>query len=305
VRLDVELFGTRFQNPVLLAAGTCGFGMEVAEVVDLERLGGIVTKSVTLEPRNGNPAPRVSEFSGGMINSIGLANPGLAAVRRDKLAWLAANLREARVFVSLAGHTVDEYFRLIEGLDDGPGFLGFEINLSCPNDARRDGPPFALDPDAVAEIVSGCRARTERPLLAKLAPNDPDISRTVRVAAEAGADGLTLVNTTPGILLHADSGKPELGAGPGGVSGPALLPLGLRAVREARKGTRLPLVGVGGVLAPPDAVAYARAGASLVQMGTASFAAPRAGTDLADGLGRWGRAHAVARWTDLIGCGPS
>jgi dihydroorotate dehydrogenase (NAD+) catalytic subunit len=306
VRLDVELFGTRFQNPVLLAAGTCGFGMEVAEVVDLERLGGIVTKSVTLEPRNGNAAPRVAEFSGGMINSIGLANPGLAAVQRDKLPWLAANLRRARVFVSLAGHTIDEYFRLIEGMDDGPGFLGFEINLSCPNDARRDGPPFALDPEAVAEIVSGCRARTERPLLAKLAPNDPDVARTVRVAAEAGADGLTLVNTTPGILLHADSGEPELGAGPGGVSGPALLPLGLRAVREARKTTtQLPLVGVGGVLAPPDAVAYARAGASLVQVGTASFASPRAGTNLADGLVRWGRAHAVGSWTDLIGCGPS
>jgi dihydroorotate dehydrogenase (NAD+) catalytic subunit len=279
--------------------------MEVAGVVDLERLGGIVTKSVTLEPRNGNPAPRVSEFSGGMINSVGLANPGLASTRRDKLPWLAANLREARVFVSLAGHTVDEYFQLVEGLDDGPGFLGFEINLSCPNDARRDGPPFALDPDAVAEIVAGCRTRTERPLLAKLAPNDPDIPRTVRVATDAGADGLTLVNTAPGILLRADSGMPELGAGPGGVSGPALLPVGLRAVREARRSTHLPLVGVGGVLAPPDAVAYARAGASLVQMGTASFAAPRAGTDLAAGLGRWGREHAVAGWTDLIACGPS
>jgi dihydroorotate dehydrogenase (NAD+) catalytic subunit len=305
VRLDVELFGTRFQNPILLAAGTCGFGVEVAEVVDLEGLGGIVTKSVTLEPRNGNPAPRVSEFPGGMINSVGLANPGLAAARHDKLPWLAANLRNARVFVSLAGHTVDEYLRLIEGLDDGPGFLGFEINLSCPNDARRDGPPFALDPDAVAAIVSGCRARTQRPLLAKLAPNDPDVSRTARVAAEAGADGLTLVNTIPGILLHADSGTPELGAGPGGVSGPALLPLGLRAVREARRVTQLPLAGVGGVLAPTDAVAYARAGASLIQMGTASFAAPRAGTVLADGLIRWGRAHAVTSWTDLIGCGPS
>ncbi|MGE0158986.1 MAG: dihydroorotate dehydrogenase [Gemmatimonadales bacterium] len=305
MRLDVELLGTRFQNPLLLAAGTCGFGMEVAEVIDLERLGGIVTKSVTLEPRNGNPPLRVAEFGGGMINSVGLANPGLAATKRDKLPWLARNLSRARVFVSLAGHTVQEYFRLVEGLDMEEGFLGFEINLSCPNDARRDGPPFALDPAAVAEIVAGCRTRTQRPLLAKLAPNDPDLPGTVATATEAGADGLTLVNTTPGLLLHAASGAPDLGAGPGGVSGPALLPLGLRAVRAARGATGLPLLGVGGVLAPQDAVAYARAGASLVQMGTASFAAPRAGTQLVAGLERWGRTHGVASWTDLIGCGAS
>lgn len=301
MRLEVELFGTRFQNPVLLAAGTCGFGVEVAEVVDLERLGGIVTKSVTLEPRNGNPAPRVSEFSGGMINSVGLANPGLAAARRDKLPWLAANLTKARVFVSLAGHTVEEYFRLVEGLDGEKGFLGFEINLSCPNDAKRDGPPFALDPASVADIVTGCRARTERPLLAKLAPNDPDIGRTARTATDAGADGLTLVNTIPGLLLKAVSGDPELGAGPGGASGPALLPIGIKAVRTARTHTSLPLIGVGGVLTPTDAVAYARAGASLVQMGTASFAAPRAGTELVDALQRWGRARGVETWTSLVG----
>jgi dihydroorotate dehydrogenase (NAD+) catalytic subunit len=301
VKLDVELFGTRFQNPVLLAAGTCGFGKEVAEVVDLERLGGIVTKSVTLEPRNGNPAPRVSEFSGGMINSVGLANPGLAAARRDKLPWLAANVSKARVFVSLAGHTVEDYFRLVEGFDGDDGFLGFELNLSCPNDAKRDGPPFALDPAAVAEIVAGCRTRTQRPLLAKLAPNDPDLPRTVRVATEAGADGLTLVNTIPGLLLRAVTGNAELGAGPGGASGPALLPVGIKAVRAAKSHTSLPLLGVGGVLAPADAVAYARAGASLVQVGTASFAAPRAGNELADGLERWGRTHGVATWASLVG----
>lgn len=305
MRLDVELFGAHFQNPVLLAAGTCGFGMEVADVIDLERLGGIVTKSVTLEPRNGNPPLRVSDFPGGMINSVGLANPGLSGARRDKLPWLAANLSKARVFVSLAGHTIEDYFRLVEGLDGEEGFLGFEINLSCPNDAKRGGPPFALDPVAVQEILTGCRARTQRPMLAKLAPHDPDLRGTVRTAAEAGADALTLVNTVPGLLLRPDSGEPELGAGPGGVSGPALLPLGLRAVREARSETSLPLLGVGGVLAPQDAVAYARAGASLVQLGTASFADPRAGTHLVDGLERWGRAHAVASWTDLVGCRPS
>ena len=300
MRLDQELFGGRFQNPVLLAAGTCGFGQELAEVIDLEALGGFVTKSVTLEPRHGNPAPRVAEFAGGMLNSIGLANPGLEATRRDKLPWIEAHVRRAQVFVSLAGHTVGEFFQLVDGLDGSAGFLGFELNLSCPNDAKRGAPPFALDPQAVAEILSGCRRRTERPLLAKLAPNDPALGHTVRVATEAGADGLTLVNTVPGLLLLPDTGDPELGAGPGGVSGPALLPIGLRAVEEARRNTSLPLIGVGGVLGPADAVAYARAGAHLVQLGTASFADPRAGLRLVRALERWGRRKGLAAWSELV-----
>lgn len=299
MKLSVEILGTTFQNPVLLAAGTCGFGMELAEVVDLEALGGFVTKSVTLEPRAGNPAPRVTEFAGGMLNSIGLANPGLEGTRRDKLPWIRDHVRRARVFVSLAGHRVEEYLALVEGLDGEDGFLGFEINLSCPNDTRRGGAPFALDPEAVAAVVAGCRARTQRPLLAKLAPNDPALEHTVRVAAEAGADGLTLVNTLPGILLDGE-GKPELGAGPGGMSGPALRPAGLLAVRKARAVTELPLVGVGGVGNGADAVAYARAGASLVEVGTASFADPRAGERVVRELSRWGRAHRVGRWSDLL-----
>ena len=300
MKLETDAFGVEFQNPVLLAAGTCGFGMELAEVLDLEALGGFVTKSVTVEPRDGNPAPRVTEFAAGMLNSVGLANPGLEGVRREKLPWIAKNVQKARVFVSVAGHTAEEFYALIEGFDSEDGFVGFEVNLSCPNDAKRGGPPFALDPDAVAEILSGCRALTERPILAKLAPNDPALSLTVRRAAEAGVDGLTLVNTLPGLLLHSDSGKPELGAGQGGMSGPALRPAGLRAVREARGATDLPLVGVGGVLSPDDAVAYARAGAQLIQMGTATFAEPGAGPKLAKGLSRWGRRHGVGAWEDLI-----
>jgi dihydroorotate dehydrogenase (NAD+) catalytic subunit len=300
MRLATRVFGAEFQNPVLLAAGTCGFGMELIDVLDIDQLGGFVTKSVTVEPRAGNTAPRVTEFAAGMLNSVGLANPGLDGALRDKLPWLAANVRRARVFVSVAGHAVDEFFRLVERLDGAAGFLGFELNLSCPNDARRGGPPFALDPGAVAEIVSGCRTRTQRPLLAKLAPNDPDVAGTVRIATDAGADGLTLVNTLPGLLLKPSTGAPELGAGAGGMSGPALRPAGLRAVREARAGTDLPLLGVGGILAAEDAVAYARAGAALVQVGTASFAAPRAGLYLAAELRGWGRRHGVGAWEDLV-----
>lgn len=299
MKLETEVFGTSFQNPVLLAAGTCGFGLELADVVDLDALGGFVTKSVTVEPRAGNPAPRVAEFQGGMLNSIGLANPGLEGTRRHKLPWIRDNVRRARVFVSIAAHSEGEYLALVEGLDGEDGFLGFEVNLSCPNDTKRGGAPFALDPDAVAAVVAGCRARTQRPLLAKLAPHDPALENTVRVATEAGADGITLVNTLPGILLGGD-GRPALGAGPGGMSGPALRPAGVLAVRKARAATHLPLVGVGGVATAADAVAYARAGASLVEVGTASFADPRAAEKLVGELGRWGRRREIDAWGSLV-----
>lgn len=304
MKVETELFGATFQSPVLLAAGTCGFGMELSDVLDLDTLGGFVTKSVTLEARRGNPPPRVAEFEGGMLNSIGLANPGLEGTRRDKLPWIKNNVRRAQVFVSLAGHRVEEYLTLVEGLDGEEGFLGFEVNLSCPNDTKRGGAPFALDPEAVAKVLGGCRERTRRPLLAKLAPNDPDLEHTARVATDAGADGLTLVNTLPGILLRGD-GRPELGAGPGGMSGPALRPAGLLAVRRARAATHLPLVGVGGVGSGADAVAYARAGAHLVEVGTASFAEPRASQRIVRALQRWGRRHGVRRWEDLVAPPPS
>ncbi len=299
MRLEVEALGVTFQNPVLLAAGTCGFGREVSEVVDLEGLGGFVTKSVTVEPRSGNPPLRLTEFDGGMLNSVGLANPGLEGARRDKLSWIRDHVRRAKVLVSIAGHRTEEYPALVEGLDDLEGFLGYEVNLSCPNDAKLGGLPFALDPDAVAEVISACRARTERPLVVKLAPNDLDLARTVRAAGDAGADALTLVNTAPGLLLRASDGTTQLGAGPGGMSGPALRPLGLKAVATGRAATGLPIFGVGGILAADDAVAYARAGATLVQMGTATFAAPRAAERLVRDLRRWGSKHGVATWTEL------
>lgn len=269
----MKLFGTDVQNPVHLAAGTCGFGREVCDVVDLERLGGFVTKSVTLEPRAGNPAPRVAEFGAGMINSIGLANPGVDEVLRTRIPWIAANVRRARVWVSVAGHTVDEYAAVVARLADAPGFLGFELNLSCPNVGGR---PFALDADALRAVLQRCRSLTPRPLLAKLAPNDPDLPATAHAAQEAGADGVTLVNTLPGRVVDPDTGRAALGAVQGGVSGAGLRPVGVQAVAAVSARVSVPLVGVGGILAPGDAVQYLRVGASLVQMGTAAFADPRA-----------------------------
>ncbi len=301
MRLEQTIFGARFRNPVMLAAGTCGFGEELIQVTDLDALGGLVTKSVTLEPRHGNPAPRVAEVGSAMINSIGLANPGVDAVRTEKLPWIREYLGNLQVFVSVAGHSPDEYYTIVETLNEEGGFLGFEINLSCPNDSRLGSLPFALDHGSLVEVLRGVRSRTRRPLLAKLAPNDPDVGAAAALAAQAGADGVTLVNTLPGLVLDPVTRKPLLGAGPGGVSGPAMRAVGVHAVWQARNRTEVPLVGVGGITNGEDAVQYLLAGASLVQVGTASFADPRAGERVVDGLRAYGKKMGIAAVEELVG----
>jgi dihydroorotate dehydrogenase (NAD+) catalytic subunit len=301
--LAVERFGARFRNPILLAAGTCGFGEEVSEVADLSRVGGLVTKSVTLEPRGGNPAPRVAEFRAGMLNSVGLANPGAHAALREKLPWMRDHLEGLQVFVSVAGNSPDEYLRTVEILERGDGFLGFELNLSCPNDTKQGAFPFALDPDAIHQVVEKVRAATGRVLLVKLAPNAPVLEPAIRAAESTGADGLTLVNTLPGLAFDPETRRPLLGAGPGGMSGPALLPVGVHAVWSASRLTRLPLLGAGGVARGADAVQYLLAGATLVQVGTASFWDPRAAGRVAKELRTFGSTKGLRSVEDLVGAG--
>jgi dihydroorotate dehydrogenase (NAD+) catalytic subunit len=272
--LSRTVFGLPFQNPILLAAGTAGFGRELQGIVDLERLGGVVTKAVSREPRAGNPPPRVAEFRGGMLNSVGLANPGLERVRGEYLPWLATHLSRAQVLVNVVGSTVEEYADVVSGLDGVPGLAGFELNLSCPNTSA-GGIEFGADPTCVERIVSLCRRRTRRPLLAKLSPVLPDIGRMALTAQDAGADGITVVNTLPGFLF-ASQGRPRLGAGNGGVSGPVLLPIGVLAVARVRERTGgMVVIGVGGVRSAEDVRQYLRAGASLVGIGTAALADPR------------------------------
>lgn len=300
VHLEQELFGAAFQNPVLLAAGTCGFGEELSEVIDLERLGGLVTKSVTLEPRAGNPQPRVSEGGGVMVNSVGLANPGVEQVKTEKLPWLASRVRRAQVFVSVAGHAIGEYCEIVEHLDCEAGFLGFELNLSCPN-VPSNGLPFALDPPMLAKVVSDVRKRTVRPLLIKLAPNSPDIGAAAAAAVAAGGDGVTLVNTMPGLFIDPETRRPTLGAGAGGLSGPGLLAVGVHAVWQASRRVDVPLIGVGGVRDHRDCMQYLLAGASLVQVGTATFADPRTTDSIVRGLGSFGRKHRISSVEELIG----
>lgn len=273
--LSRTVLGRTFQNPLILAAGTAGFGRELAGVMDLDRLGGLVTKAVSLAPRAGNRPPRVAEFRGGMLNSVGLANPGLERVRDEYLPWLATRLRRAQVLVNVVGFAVEEYAEVVGELDGAAGVAAFELNLSCPNTSA-GGIEFGADPECVRRIVATCRARTRLPLSAKLSPVLPDIPGMALVARDAGADAVSVVNTLPGLLFAGTGDEPRLGNGNGGVSGPVLLPVGVLAVaRVVERTGGMPVIGVGGVRSADDVRQYLRAGASLVGIGTAALADPR------------------------------
>lgn len=291
--LVTTVAGLPFQNPIVLASGTAGYGHELAEVMDLEALGGLVTKAVSPRPRHGNRAPRVGDFAGGMINAIGLANPGLEAVRAEHLPWLDRHLQRARVLVNVVGDTVEDYAEVVAGLDGAGRHAGYELNVSCPN-VKHGGLEFGADRGALTELVQAARARTARALFVKLSPTLADLPGTARVAIEAGATGLTLVNTLPGLVVDVEARRPQLGFGTGGVSGRALLPIGVRAtwlVRRALPG--VPIIGLGGVESTSDALQYLLAGADLVGVGTAAMRDPRTPERLVRDLARWCDAHGV------------
>jgi dihydroorotate dehydrogenase (NAD+) catalytic subunit len=298
--LAADVAGLSFQNPLVLAAGTAAYGRELADVIDLGRLGGIVTKAVSLQPRHGAPSPRVAEFSGGMINAIGLANPGLDEVRRVHLPWLAEHLPRTRVIVNVVGSAVEDYAAVVEGLEGSVGVDAYELNVSCPN-VRAGGLEFGADPCALAEVVRRARAATRRPLFVKLSPTLPDIAGSARTAVDAGADGLTLVNTLPGLVIDVEQRRPVLGFGSGGVSGPGLLPVGVLATWKVRQAVPVPLIGVGGIAAAADALQYILAGASLVGIGTAAMQNPRLPERIVADLERWCRDHEVRTITELVG----
>lgn len=300
-RLAVNVAGITFQNPIVLASGTAGFGRELAGVMDLAQLGGFVTKAVSPQPRNGAPAPRVAEFAGGMINAVGLANPGLDAVRADHLPWIRDHVRGARVLINVIGNTVDDFAAVVAGLDDLDGHAGYELNVSCPN-VKAGGMEFGADAAALTAVVKGARAKTRRPLFVKLSPTLPDVAATARIAVDAGADALTLVNTIPGLVIDVDRRRPVLGFGTGGVSGAAILPVGVRATWLVRRAMpTVPILGLGGVASAGDALQYVMAGATLVGIGTAAMQDPRRPEAIVHDLDRWCEAHAVRALRDVIG----
>ena len=298
--LRVNAASIDFQNPLLLAAGTAAYGRELAGVIDVDSLGGIVTKAVSPEPRKGAPAPRVAEFEGGMINAVGLANPGLDSVRNEDMPWLEQNLHDARVIVNVIGNVLEDFATVVEGLTSFSRVDAFELNVSCPN-TKAGGIEFGADPATLSALIARARAATSKPLFVKLSPILPAIGDTAKLAVDSGADGLTLVNTIPGLVIDVESRKPALGFGTGGVSGPAILPVGVLAVWKASRAVKVPIIGVGGVTKGTDAIQYLMAGASLVAMGTAALRDPRAPERVIEEMTDWCAAHNVGSVGDLVG----
>jgi len=284
----------------VLAAGTAAYGRELAGVINLDALGGIVTKAVSVESRNGAPSPRVAEFDGGMINAVGLANPGLDAARRDDMPWLAANVRNARVIVNVVGSAVEDFSTVVAGLEDAARIDAYELNVSCPN-VRAGGLEFGADNAMLSALIARARRETRRPLFVKLSPTLLNIADAARVAADAGADGLSLINTIPGLVVDVSTRRPALGFGSGGVSGAGLLPVGVLAVWKVSRAVRLPLLGIGGVMKGTDAIQYILAGATLVGVGTAALRDPRAPERIAGEIGDWCASNSVSSLTEIVG----
>lgn len=298
--LAVRAAGIAFQNPIVLASGTAAYGRELNDIVNLQALGGIVTKAVSPEPRDGAPAPRVAEWDQGMINAVGLANPGVVAVRETELPWLAARRGKARVLVNVVGKIVDDFPRVVTGLDGADGFDGYELNVSCPN-VKAGGLEFGADRTALTELVKRVRAATQRPVFVKLSPTLTDIASTASAAVDAGADGVTVVNTFPGLVIDVERRKPAIGFGSGGVSGASLLPIGVLATWKVSRAVKVPVIGLGGVRTAEDAVQYLLAGASLVGVGTASMVDPRAPERIVRDLDAWCQQHGVRDISELVG----
>jgi dihydroorotate dehydrogenase (NAD+) catalytic subunit len=298
VDLSVRLGSLVLRTPVLTASGTFGYGDEYAHVVDLAQLGGVVTKTVTVEPRPGNPPPRVAEVAAGMLNSIGLENVGLERFRDEKLPRLRA--LNATVIASVGGETADELATLVGALADAPGVGAFEINFSCPNVAA-GGARYWADPSRLEATMARLRALTKRPLLAKLSPDVTDIRETARACERGGADALTCVNTFVGMAIDLDRMGSRLGRATGGVSGPAIKPLALARCHEASRAVRIPVVGSGGITSGRDALEFMAAGATAVQVGTATFTEPGAALRVLDEMRAWLAARGVRRVADLVG----
>jgi dihydroorotate dehydrogenase (NAD+) catalytic subunit len=277
VDLSVEVGALRLANPVLAASGTFGYGIEFAHLVDLNRLGGIVVKGLSLEPLEGAPAPRLCETAGGMLNAVGLQNVGVRAFVRDKLPELR-KFRTA-IVANVFGHTIREYTEVIRILDDAEGLAAYELNISCPN-TDAGGAYFGTDPGLTAEVVAAARAVTKRPLWAKLSPNVTDIKVIARAAESAGADALTIANTYPGMSVDFRTGLSRLGRTSGGLSGPGIKPLTLRLVYEAAGAIQRPILGLGGIESAEDVMEYLTVGAAAVQVGTAHFADPKASSEI-------------------------
>jgi dihydroorotate dehydrogenase (NAD+) catalytic subunit len=296
--LTVNLAGLQLRNPVMTASGTFGYGEEFAQYVDLESIGAFVTKGLSLKPRAGNPTPRIVETPGGMLNAIGLQNVGIDAFIAKKVPFLRSVGTPA--IVNFFGSTVDEYAEMVRRLDEIPEVAALEVNISCPN-VKQGGIVFGTDPDCAASVVSACRAATKKPLIVKLSPNVTDVVVMARACEDAGADALSLINTLTGMAIDLDRRRPILANITGGFSGPAIKPIALRMVWQVAKAVKVPIIGIGGIMNAVDALEFMLAGATAVQVGTASFINPGAAQKIAEDMEAWLVANGVDDIKSMIG----
>ena len=286
------------KNRVLVASGTFGYGNEAEAYTDVSRIGGIVTKSVSRLPRQGNPPPRIAETPAGMLNSIGLANVGLDAFVRDKLPYLRR--LDTAIIVNIAASSVDEYVDVLERLEEEDGIAGYEINVSCPN-VKEGGLNFGTRCDMTEAITRELRARTKRTLIIKLTPNVTHLGDFAKACEAEGADAVSLINTLVGMAVNYRTRRPVLSMITGGLSGPAVKPVALAKVFEASRAVSIPIIGIGGITTWEDAIEFLLVGASAVQVGTASFRDPDAAVKIVDGLDAYGRAEGLADIQELVG----
>ncbi len=279
--LSVDLAGIRLKNPVLTASGTFGYGEEFKDIVDLNRLGGIIVKGVSLKPILGNPPPRIWETPSGMLNAIGLENPGVDVFLNEKLPYLRKF--DTAVIVNIFGYCLEDYVAVAGRLDGVRGVSGLEVNISCPN-VKAGGIVFGTNVKAAFDLLSAVRKATNLPLIAKLSPNVTDITEFARAAEDAGCDGLSLINTLLGMAIDVRSRRPRLANCTGGLSGPAIRPVAVRMVWQAARTVKLPIIGMGGILTAEDALEFILAGASAVAVGTGNFVNPAATLDVIDGI---------------------
>jgi dihydroorotate dehydrogenase (NAD+) catalytic subunit len=297
--MQVQVAGLSLVNPVIAASGTFGYGVEFEEIVALERIGGFVTKGISLQPMNGHAPPRILQTAAGMINAIGLQNVGVDEFISKKLPGLG-RYPKCNVIVNVFGYTVGEYIAVVERLNATEGIAAYELNVSCPN-VHAGGMAFGADTGSLEYLVGRVRSTTKRPLIIKLSPNVTSIAQMAKVAAGSGADALSLVNTFLAMSIDVETRKPRLSNITGGLSGPAIKPIAIRMVYEAAKAVSIPILGMGGIITAQDAVEFLLAGATAVQVGTASYADPRATERLAKGLESWCRSHHVERVSGLTG----
>ena len=296
--LSVEIAGIKLRNPVMTASGTFGYGKEFADYLDLERIGAIITKGLSLRPKAGNQTPRIVETPGGMLNAIGLQNVGIDAFTQEKLPFLRTV--NTPVIVNLYGNTLEEYGELAEKLDKLPEVAGLEVNISCPN-VKQGGIVFGTDPKAAYEVVSLVRQSTIKPLIVKLSPNVTNVVEMARACVDAGADALSLINTLTGMAIDLQKRRPILANITGGLSGPAIKPVALRMVWQVAQAVEVPLIGIGGIMTASDALEFMLAGATAVQVGTANFLDPSAAQTIADGMEAYLEANGISDVKELIG----